>query len=80
MYINYYLAMFKFQKHNAAINKDMRKYSQYWLYTILAEADLFLKNIKMINIIFNYIFGLTFESPSSKFHFQMSILKMDFGN
>ena len=67
--------MFKFQKHNAAINKDMRKYSQYWLYTILAEADLFLKNIKMINIIFNYIFGLTFKVHPQSFIFKCPFWK-----
>ena len=32
----------------------------------LAEANTFLENNKMINIIFDYIFGLTFQSPFSK--------------
>ena len=29
---------------------------------ILAEANTFLENNKMVNIIFSYIFGLTFIS------------------
>ena len=33
------------------------------LQIILAEVNTFLENNKMINIIFNYILGLTFQSP-----------------
>ena len=33
---------------------------------MLAEANTFLENNKMINIIFNYIFGYTFQSPFCK--------------
>ena len=32
---------------------------------LLAKATTFLENSKVVNIIFNYIFGLTFESPFS---------------
>ena len=36
---------------------------------ILAEANTFLENNKVINVIFNYIFGLTFQNPFSKVNF-----------
>ena len=49
------------------------KYKEFLLkaYTkiVLTEANTFLENNKMINIIFNYIFRLTFQSPFSKYFF-----------
>ena len=32
-----------------------------WLQIILAEANIFLENNKIITIIFNYIFGLMYD-------------------